>query len=73
MGDGRAVLRSCIREYLCGEAMQGLGIPTTRSLCIIGSGEQVAREKGSPRYSNPPVTLAYPLWPFRTFLLAQTT
>src|SRR5881628_2555649 len=28
--DGRAVLRSCIREYLCGEAMHGLGIPTTR-------------------------------------------
>lgn len=48
MGDGRAVLRSCIREYLCGEAMQGLGIPTTRSLCIIGSGEQVAREKWEP-------------------------
>ena len=44
-GDGRAVLRSTIREYLCGEAMQGLGIPTTRSLCIIGSDEAVMRER----------------------------
>ncbi len=43
-GDGRAVLRSAIREYLCGEAMHGLGIPTTRSLCIIGSDEPVVRE-----------------------------
>jgi len=43
--DGRAVLRSCIREYLCGEAMHGLGIPTTRSLCIIGSDEKVSRER----------------------------
>jgi len=42
--DGRAVLRSCIREYLCGEAMHHLGIPTTRSLCIIGSDEIVQRE-----------------------------
>ena len=42
--DGRAVLRSTIREYLCGEAMSGLGIPTTRSLCIIGSDEPVFRE-----------------------------
>jgi len=44
MGDGRAVLRSCIREYLCGEAMHGLCIPTTRSLCIIGSETPVYRE-----------------------------
>lgn len=44
-GDGRAVLRSTIREYLCSEAMHGLGIPTTRALCIIGSDEDVYREK----------------------------
>jgi len=44
MGDGRAVLRSTIREYLCGEAMHGLGIPTTRALCIVGSDEPVYRE-----------------------------
>ncbi|MGH7584212.1 MAG: protein adenylyltransferase SelO [Gemmatimonadales bacterium] len=44
MGDGRAVLRSAIREYLAGEAMHGLGIPTTRSLAILGSDEPVYRE-----------------------------
>ena len=44
MADGRAVLRSTIREYLCSEAMHGLGIPTTRALCIVGSDEQVFRE-----------------------------
>jgi uncharacterized protein YdiU (UPF0061 family) len=45
MGDGRAVLRSTIREYLCSEAMHGLGIPTTRALCIIGGSEKVFREE----------------------------
>jgi serine/tyrosine/threonine adenylyltransferase len=44
MGDGRAVLRSTIREYLCSEAMHALGIPTTRSLCITGSDFPVHRE-----------------------------
>jgi len=44
-GDGRAVLRSSIREYLCSEAMHGLGIPTTRALCLIGSREPVLREQ----------------------------
>ncbi|MFY9268600.1 MAG: YdiU family protein [Candidatus Manganitrophaceae bacterium] len=43
-GDGRAVLRSTIREYLCGEAMHGLGIPTTRALCMVGSDLKVYRE-----------------------------
>jgi uncharacterized protein YdiU (UPF0061 family) len=43
--DGRAVLRSCIREYLCSEAMHGLGIPTTRALCVVGSDEEVLREQ----------------------------
>ena len=43
-GDGRAVLRSSIREFLCSEAMAGLGIPTTRALCIIGSDQLVMRE-----------------------------
>lgn len=42
--DGRAVLRSTIREYLCSEAMHGLGIPTTRALAIVGSPEAVYRE-----------------------------
>ena len=45
MGDGRAVLRSSIREYLCSEAMHGLGIPTTRALCLTGSDAKVRREE----------------------------
>lgn len=44
MGDGRAVLRSSIREFLCSEAMHGLGIPTTRALCVTGSPQPVIRE-----------------------------
>jgi uncharacterized protein YdiU (UPF0061 family) len=44
-GDGRAVLRSTIREYLCSEAMHGLGIPTTRALLMTGSKEEVYREQ----------------------------
>ena len=44
MGDGRAVLRSSIREFLCSEAMAGLGIPTTRALCVTGSDQLVMRE-----------------------------
>ena len=44
-GDGRAVLRSSIREYLCSEAMHGLGIPTTRALCVTGSDATVRREE----------------------------
>ena len=43
--DGRAVLRSTIREYLCSEAMHGLGIASSRSLCMIGSDEEVYREQ----------------------------
>jgi len=43
--DGRAVLRSSIREYLCSEAMHGLDIPTTRGLCLIGSADEVHRER----------------------------
>ena len=45
MGDGRAVLRSSIREYLCSEAMHGLGIPTTRALALTGSDAKVLREE----------------------------
>jgi serine/tyrosine/threonine adenylyltransferase len=43
-GDGRAVLRSSIREFLCSEAMHGLGIATTRALCVTGSDAPVYRE-----------------------------
>ncbi len=44
MGDGRAVLRSSIREFLCSEAMAALGIPTSRALIITGSNQPVVRE-----------------------------
>ncbi|UVT22283.1 MAG: YdiU family protein [Nitrospira sp.] len=44
-GDGRAVLRSTIREYLCCAAMRGLGIPTTQALCLVGSDDKVYREQ----------------------------
>ncbi|MFT7003075.1 MAG: hypothetical protein ACJAWW_000409 [Sulfurimonas sp.] len=44
-GDGRAVLRSSIREYLMSEAMHGLAISTSRALALIGSETDVAREK----------------------------
>jgi serine/tyrosine/threonine adenylyltransferase len=45
MGDGRAVLRSSIREFLASEAIDGLGIPTTRALCVTGSDMPVRREE----------------------------
>ena len=44
-GDGRAVLRSSIREYLCSEAMYALGIPTTRALALVTSEDKVYREE----------------------------
>ncbi|HEY7884718.1 MAG TPA: YdiU family protein, partial [Cellvibrionaceae bacterium] len=42
--DGLAVLRSSVREYLCSEAMHHLGVPTTRALSLILTGEQVTRD-----------------------------
>jgi len=42
--DGRAVLRSSIREFLMSEAMHHLGIPTTRALCVVATGERVERD-----------------------------
>jgi len=44
MGDGRAVLRSSIREFLGSEALHALGIPSSRALCVIGSSTVVWRE-----------------------------
>ena len=46
--DGRAVLRSSIREYLCGEATASLGIPSSRALSLIATGETVMRERPEP-------------------------
>jgi uncharacterized protein YdiU (UPF0061 family) len=53
--DGLAVLRSSIREYLCAEAMHYLGVPTTRSLSLIQSGDEVLRDilyNGNPAYEK---------------------
>jgi uncharacterized protein YdiU (UPF0061 family) len=50
--DGRAVLRSSIREFLCSEAMHHLGVPTTRALSVVTTGEPVVRDMfydGNPR------------------------
>ena len=47
-GDGRAVLGPMLREYLISEAMAALGIPTTRSLAVISTGESVQRETELP-------------------------
>ncbi|MEN9801173.1 MAG: hypothetical protein RLZ37_298, partial [Actinomycetota bacterium] len=43
-GDGKAVLGPMVREFIIGEAMHGLGIPTTRALGIVATGESIARE-----------------------------
>ncbi len=51
--DGLAVLRSSIREFLCSEAMHHLGVPTTRALSLVLTGEQVMRDMlydGNPKY-----------------------
>jgi serine/tyrosine/threonine adenylyltransferase len=50
--DGRAVLRSSIREFLCSEAMHHLGIPTTRALSLVATGDMVVRDMfydGNPK------------------------
>jgi len=46
-GDGKAVLGPMLREYVIGEAMHGLGIPTTRALAVVTTGERVFREEGA--------------------------
>ncbi len=48
MGDGRAVLGPVLREYIVSEAMAALGIPTTRALAVVTTGEKVAREQLLP-------------------------
>ncbi|MEO7977297.1 protein adenylyltransferase SelO [Flavobacterium sp.] len=53
--DGLAVLRSSVREYLCAEAMHYLGVPTTRSLSLMLSGDEVLRDilyNGNPAYEK---------------------
>jgi len=48
MGDGRAALGPMLREYIVSEAMNALGIPTTRSLAVVSTGEPVFRERPLP-------------------------
>jgi len=51
--DGRAVLRSSVREYLCSEAMHHLDVPTTRALSLVATGEEVVRDMfydGNPQF-----------------------
>lgn len=54
-GDGRAVLRSSVREYLMSEAMYYLGVPTTRALSLVDTGDKVLRDMfydGNADYEN---------------------
>lgn len=51
--DGRAVLRSSLREFLCSEAMHALGVPSTRALSLVATGETVVRDMfydGNPQH-----------------------
>ncbi|KAI8331945.1 hypothetical protein BC941DRAFT_438024 [Chlamydoabsidia padenii] len=61
-GDGYAVLRSSIREYLGAEHLNGLGIPTTRSLALLGSSRQVYREDASKPERGAVVVRLAPSW-----------
>ncbi len=59
-GDGRAVLRSSIREFLMSEAMHYLGIPTTRALSLVATGDRVLRDMfydGRPAYEKGAIVL----------------
>ena len=47
--DGRAVLRSCVREFLASEAMAALGVPTTRALCVVACGDKVSATRTHKR------------------------
>lgn len=58
--DGRAVLRSSVREYLMSEAMHHLGIPTTRALSLVSTGDQILRDmfyNGNPEYEPGAIVL----------------
>ncbi|OOG60269.1 YdiU family protein [Rhodanobacter sp. C03] len=51
--DGRAVLRSSVREFLCSEAMHHLGVPTTRALSLVDTGELVVRDMFYDGHAKP--------------------
>ena len=77
--DGRAVLRSSIREFLCSEAMHHLGVPTTRALSLVGTGEPVVRDMfydghaalGAGRDRLPGGAVVHPLRQLRAAGLAR--
>ncbi|HUR73525.1 MAG TPA: YdiU family protein [Sporichthya sp.] len=46
-GDGKAAVGPMLREYVIGEAMHALGVPTTRALAVLGTGEHIYREEGA--------------------------
>ena len=61
-GDGRAVLRSSVREFLVSECMHAMGVPTTRALCLVASGSQYTRrmwyqESDQGNREHPPDTM----------------
>ncbi len=51
--DGRAVLRSSLREFMCSEAMFHLGVPTTRALSLVGTGDPVVRDMFYDGHARP--------------------
>ena len=51
--DGRAVLRSSLREFMCSEAMHHLGVPTTRALSLVGTGDAVVRDMFYDGHARP--------------------
>ena len=74
MGDGRAVLRSSIREFLCSEAMHALGIPTTRALCIDRlAAAGAARDDRDRGGGDPRGAQLHPLRPLRALLRTTTS
>ena len=59
-GDGKATLTSALREYLISEAMYALGIPTTRALAVIKTGEEIYRGSQTPFDNTDPTTELQP-------------
>ena len=59
-GDGKATLTSALREYLISEAMYALGVPTTRALAVIATGEEIYRGSQTPFDNTDPTTELQP-------------
>ena len=66
MADGRAVMRSSVREFIASEAMFYLGIPTTRALSLVGTGDKVLRDmfyKCAPSSASAFLLSPFLVWP----------